>query len=739
MIILRHLSQLARYSNHLPLSWFTPALLDALMLMKDKFSGKGENANLLPIYSLWAVWVRRLSGTPDTLGEADQQQLLRVLSSMEQALLDNNEEILDIRKEAWIGLVALIGGQTTVHGYPDSRLIQIMTAVIQKPKVAVAMGDTLDAGVAHCLAQSTTLNSFEIEHLQLLLTAHVQLAAQRPDGPRAVMTVLEHAVDVRSQQKPQSRAEADLESLVGLAQAIMDSDGAVDNPVVLLTRLSVVVGIVRTLQFTQGRKTKKVRRFQEEVEALYIKYLDIAVTAALNENQAYNFAINQDTVAFLSGQCLPNIPSDTMKRMNLVNLLNVLVSCLLTSDNIWKGGQIIHFLKNTPDAVDIINELSNRPLYKDIGRISRSVAKVFQVMLSAEQNSEGVIQETLDRLVGFSYNVLVDWDRFITSNPEINMDTDAKKTYKDLDTAVWSLFKTMIFAFTAILKAVAVDVPGGQGLLGVNHAERFGSGTGFTAYQDTLTNSVAYLTHNQNTCQLNKLLSLAYREYAPQLFTMDNTHPVSLLSSAHQSRLTFFTNLVEQVMSDIDDAVLEEDILPVIYPILLWKRVENQELFESAHAAILGIFSAQKPVAREVAGVYAKILIKGFPDPMTLHQLRFAYTTMIQSLCEMDDALSWLTVSRLTEEIHSLSEEKDAVLRSQYTVALIDLLKPLSLGPFFGQILQQIKNLVLQQETPAMRQATLKMLFETVSGSGISDMRRVEAVGWFLDLKQHVS
>lgn len=43
--------------------------------------------------------------------------------------------------------------------------------------------------------------------------------------------------------------------------------------------------------------------------------------------------------------------------------------------------------------------------------------------------------------------------------------------------------------------------------------EKLGSANGFQAYQETLTNSVAYLKHDDNNCQLNKLISLAFREY----------------------------------------------------------------------------------------------------------------------------------------------------------------------------------------------------------------------------------
>lgn len=72
----------------------------------------------------------------------------------------------------------------------------------------------------------------------------------------------------------------------------------------------------------------------------------------------------------------------------------------------------------------------------------------------------------------------------------------------------------------------------------------------------------------------------------------------------------FFSDLVEQVMSRIENQVLEQDILPVLYPILKWKRIANKSLYESAHTAVISAFLAEKPVSRELAGVYSQILIE---------------------------------------------------------------------------------------------------------------------------------
>ena len=114
--------------------------------------------------------------------------------------------------------------------------------------------------------------------------------------------------------------------------------------------------------------------------------------------------------------------------------------------------------------------------------------------------------------------------------------------------------------------------------------------------------------HNHNPPGLSPPLFVPC--LAPSQFTTDRTHPISVLSPVQLSRLTYFTNLIEQVMSQLEDKVLENDILPVIYPILKWKNPENKELYESAHSAALAVFSAQKEVSRELTGIYAPLLVE---------------------------------------------------------------------------------------------------------------------------------
>lgn len=212
---------------------------------------------------------------------------------------------------------------------------------------------------------------------------------------------------------------------------------------------------------------------------------------------------------------------------NLSTLLKLLGASLLTSPYTFNNSDVIHRLQNKPEITQEITQLINQPLFKDIGRISRAMAKLIEILLLNEQSAD-VVQALLDRLVGLSYNVFFDWDQYIMDTADKSMTPEETKNFKELENAVWTVFKSMTFAFTVILKAVAVDIPDGKGLIQVPHAaqdiisvyanfnfitEHLGEGAGRQAYQDTLTNAVAYLLHDDNQCELNRLLSLAFKEY----------------------------------------------------------------------------------------------------------------------------------------------------------------------------------------------------------------------------------
>lgn len=147
-----------------------------------------------------------------------------------------------IQKDAWVGWVSLIGKNQ------DIKLLEGMQKVIELCITSSLdhiqfMAESIDAGVAHALAQTNALNDFEVESCQNLLDAHIQFSAKRGlEGPRAIMTAMEHAVDVRSQEKPTSRAEADLSTLVNMTNDVVE--GRTEHLTVNFVRLAVLAGVV---------------------------------------------------------------------------------------------------------------------------------------------------------------------------------------------------------------------------------------------------------------------------------------------------------------------------------------------------------------------------------------------------------------------------------------------------------------------------------------------------------------
>lgn len=126
-------------------------------------------------------------------------------------------------------------------------------------------------------------------------------------------------------------------------------------------------------------------------------------------------------IAFFAGRCIIQIPTETIAEMkNISVLLKILSSSLLTSPSTFNNGDVLHRLQNTTEMTAEITKLVDQPLFKDIGRISRAIAKLNELLL-LEKKAAGTIQSILDRLVGFSYNAFFDWDRYLMSHSSKTM------------------------------------------------------------------------------------------------------------------------------------------------------------------------------------------------------------------------------------------------------------------------------------------------------------------------------
>lgn len=184
---------------------------------------------------LFSSWLRRIQQIPDY----DKNRLNLVLDAVKQVLFLLDNRYLSIQKDAWIGWVSLVGQQ---H---DKEILQGMTKLFElytDPERIKVLAEALDAGLAHALAQTNCLNDFEVEYCQALLHSYIQFAARREDGPRAIMTAMEHVVDIRSQETPQTRAEADLNTLVNMAHDVVQDQK--ESLAVYFTCLAVLAGVV---------------------------------------------------------------------------------------------------------------------------------------------------------------------------------------------------------------------------------------------------------------------------------------------------------------------------------------------------------------------------------------------------------------------------------------------------------------------------------------------------------------
>lgn len=73
--------------------------------------------------------------------------------------------------------------------------------------------------------------------------------------------------------------------------------------------------------------------------------------------------------------------------------------------------------------------------------------------------------------------------------------------------------------------------------------------------------------------------------------------------------------------------------------------------FESAHSFVLAVFASQKRVCKQLAPYYIDLLLRSFPSLLTEGQFHHAYTTIVDTLSDRDDASAWWALTKLSEDI----------------------------------------------------------------------------------------
>ncbi|CAJ0828802.1 4442_t:CDS:2, partial [Entrophospora sp. SA101] len=99
---------------------------------------------------------------------------------------------------------------------------------------------------------------------------------------------------------------------------------------------------------------------------------------------------------------------------------------------------------------------------------------------------------------------------------------------------------------------------------------------------------------------------------------------------------------------------------------LYLKDKSEIRLYESVHVVILAMFSTKKRISPKLSPFYCNLLLQAYPDLLTVGQLRAAYSIVIRSLSETDDALAWVCLEKLIKAIENLPTT-DNIYILQYT------------------------------------------------------------------------
>ncbi|CAG8493717.1 21699_t:CDS:2 [Cetraspora pellucida] len=208
-------------------------------------------------------------------------------------------------------------------------------------------------------------------------------------------------------------------------------------------------------------------------------------------------------------------------------------------------------------------------------------------------------------------------------------------------------------------------------------------------------------------------------------FVLMNCKPLFGKNTPTQrNRITYYLLVTENLMKVLDDNIVEHHVLPFINPYLQ----DNSDilLFESAHSAILGLFSNMKRVANELALFYCNLLLESYPKLIHVSQLRVAYTTVIESLSCTDSELTSLCLNKLIKRIE---DTPISVSTPASNVKNDDEIQTIASYLNRGHLLL---TLIDQAEQDGIgKQAIKKALFNALS-TGLDYTKKDTGVKWWL-------
>ncbi|KAF8584699.1 hypothetical protein K439DRAFT_1345385 [Ramaria rubella] len=388
-----------------------------------------------------------------------------------------------------------------------------------------------------------------------------------------------------------------------------------------------------------------------------------------------------------------------------------------------------------------LEAISKAAVYQDVASLAKLQSRCLSLLAGKTPKvAWRTFQSISEDLECVTSKVELDWNGSHLANTNTEKDIGDSE---ELTTNIWKVLKTLLFTHLMVSQSIlssiqylrppplayvsdyssstiAISV-----LRSLNHLSfvisQFGgvtsSGEGFKELKRVFYMALDILSTDPNPQTSNTFVKELILRVQESRLVLD--HP------SRQSQTAYLLTMVEQLMLTLNDTVIENNVVPFCHPYLT--TTEHRETYESAHSAMLSIFSAHSQkmennivgagtsIAERLIPFYVEILLKvcfkyitpfrsldsgtqnSSENKLNVSQLRMAYSSLLRSASVgKDNALAWLCIDALFMHIHAVtSHSPDGDLMHLYLtlVSLVSCAPPLLLPRVLLQIQNAFRNL----------------------------------------------
>ncbi|KAK9893838.1 hypothetical protein P389DRAFT_174721 [Cystobasidium minutum MCA 4210] len=572
-----------------------------------------------------------------------------------------------------------------------------------------------------------------------------------------------------------------------------------DNSSEILKHLSIASAVLRGFQDAATDKDPSMHpetSLLDTCERVAIKTILLAAKSLSSSSPSDLPDDHSLLVAWHVAQVVPDIPSDHLTPLAEPPFFDFGFSYIR---HCFMNGHILDGLsadvRDNPEGIEWPNDSATSLRLKTakaslahalLGRFSRSLGKVVESVGSRDRLL--LLLPHLEQLESMAELIHRAWAACTWSNVSGPEDLHPNTRSRD---EPWSIFKTLLFTLTMIfsslmslMNAMPISSTHSPDKIILDLAScairtfssiyfvtsKFGT-SGFGAYQNVWYGAVDLVSRAQpqKVEQIVKTCEPHY-EHAQSRDTL-------ISRSLPRSRLTYWLTLVEQLALPLPDDYLSVTVLPALRPYL--KQKQDPEAFESAHSVLLAIFNTRKSISAAVASQYTDLLLKSYPDLLSISQLRLAFASMIACLTDLDSEEVDVCMAKLINAIElkapgpSLSTTGEVPLadvsvsgievkssqkgparpdispkaleaaavksrRGHLLLVLIDQLSTVTLEKM-EDLLPTVQAFLNEEKRASAesRVAMVQVLFNTLSG-GMDMIKRESAAKWWLEHRAEI-